>query len=224
MLFSRNVPRGLYVALPAIYLAVGITVVALVRSPLGRASGLLLIAAAGAVLNSRRQGALARRDAQASRQSSILAPPSRLASTTEFVRTLVPPKVGHRDIDRQHRSLASRTATLRVAYAHNDDPLDLEQLAHELVDAVAQHLHVEVEAMARLGAARPAADVEADRRELAAAQSDLGAYQSGGMTLEALIDRIAGPLVAGHLRRPHPPLLPMEAALQQLRDGSGAAN
>jgi hypothetical protein len=224
MLFSRKTPRWLYAALPAIYLAVGIAVIALVRSPLGRASGLLMIAAAAAVVNSRRLGALARRDAQASRQSSILAPPSRLAATTEFVRTLVPPKLGHRDIDRQHRSLASRTATLRVAYAHNDDPLDLEHLAHELIDAVAQHLQGEAEAMARLGAARPAADVEADHHELAAAQRDLGLYQTGGMTLEALVDRIAGPLVAGHLSRPHPPLPSMEAALQQLRDGSRAAN
>jgi len=221
MLFSRNMPRWLYAALPAIYLATGIAVVVLIRSGLGLASGGLLMAAAVVVLRARRLGATADREAQASRQSSILAPPSRLAATTEFVRAIVPPKLGHRDIDRQHRSLASCTATLRVAFAHNDDPLDLEQLAHELVDALAQHLHGEVAAMARLGAARPAADVEADRRELAAAQRDLGVYQAGGMTLEALIERIAGPLVAGHLKRPHPPLPAMESALQQLRDGKG---
>lgn len=224
MLFSHNKPRWLYAALPAIYLAVGIAVIALVHNLLGRASGVLMIVAAVAVLNSRRLGAHARREAQASRQSSILAPPSRLAATTEFVRAIVPPKLGHRDIDRQHRGLASRTATLRVAYAHNDDPLDLEQLVHELVDAVAQHLQGEVDAMARLGAARPHEDVDADRRQLAAAQRDLGVYQAGGMTLEALIDRVAGPLVAGHLARPHPPLPSMEAALQQLRDGSAASD
>lgn len=217
MLFSRYVPRRLYAALPAIYLAVGIAVIALVRGALALASGALLIAAAAAILRSRRLGARNRREAQASRQSSILAPPSRLASTTEFVQAILPPKLGHRDIDRQHRSLASKAATLRVAFAHNDDPADLVMLVHELVDALAQHLQAEIDAMARLGAARAPDEVEADRLQLAAAQRDLGLYQHRGMSLEILIERIAGPLVAGHLARPHPALPSMEAALQQLR-------
>ena len=219
MLFSRNKPQWLYTALPAIYLAVGIAVVAMLRNPLGLASGALMIIAAGAILRSRRLGARARRDAEVSRQSSILAPPSRLASTTEFVHAILPPKLGHRDIDRQHRSLASRAATLRVAFAHNDDEAHLELLVLELVDAVAEHLEVEIDAMARLGAARPAADIEADRLQLASARRDLDIYQSGGMDMETLIERVAGPLVAGHLKRPHPPLPSMDAALQQLRGG-----
>lgn len=224
MLFSRYVPRWLYAALPAVYLAVGIAAIAVLRSPLGRASGLLMLAAAAAVLRSRKLGARNRREAQASRQSSILAPPSRLASTTEFVNAIMPPKLGHRDIDRQHRSLASRTATLRVAFAHNDHTPDLELLVHELVDAVAQHLQAEIDAMARLGVVRPADDVAADRLLLAAAQRDLAVYQARGMALETLIERIAGPLVAGHLARPHPPLPSMEDALQQLRDGAGPSS
>ena len=224
MLFSRYVPRWLYAALPAAYLAVGIAAIALLRSPLGRASGVLMVIAAAAILRSRKLGAQSRREAQASRQSSILAPPSRLASTTEFVNAIMPPKLGHRDIDRQHRSLASKTATLRVAFAHNDAPADLELLVHELVDAVAQHLQAEIDAMARLGVARSPEDLDADRLLLAAAQRDLGLYQARGMTLETLIERIAGPLVAGHLARPHPPLPSMEEALQQLRDGAGPSS
>ena len=117
MLFSRNKPQWLYASLPALYLAGGIAVIALLRNTLGLASGALMIAAAVAILGSRRLGARMFREAEASRQSSILAPPSRLAATTEFVRAIVPPKLGHKDIDRQHRSLASRTATLRVAFA-----------------------------------------------------------------------------------------------------------
>lgn len=224
MLFSHYVPRRVYAALPAIYIGVGIAVIALVRGPLALASGALMIAAAVATLHSRRLGAKARQEAQASRHSSILAPPSRLAATTEFVGAILPPKLGHRDIDRQHRSLASKAATLRVAFAHNDHPADLELLVHELVDALAQHLQAEVDAMARLGAARAPEDVEADRRQLAAAQRDLGLYQGRAMSLETLIERIAGPLVAGHLARPHPPLPSMEAALQQLRQGGGPSS
>ena len=97
MLFSRNKPQWLYASLPALYLAGGIAVIALLRNTLGLASGALMIAAAVAILGSRRLGARMFREAEASRQSSILAPPSRLAATTEFVRAIVPPKLGHKE-------------------------------------------------------------------------------------------------------------------------------
>ena len=218
MLFSRNKPQWLYAALPALYLLAGVIVIAALRNTLGLASGSLLIAASIAILASRRLGARAFREAEASRQSSIFAPPSRLAATTEFVRAIVPPKRGHRDIDRQHRSLASKAATLRVAFAHNDDQADLELLIHELIDDLAHHLTAEIHAMGRLGVARADADIEADRMQLASAEYDFDLYRAGGMTLEALIERVAGPLVAGHLMRRHPPLPSMEALLQQLRE------
>jgi len=223
MLFSRNKPQWLYVAMPAAYLVAGVIVMACLRNTLGLASGCLLMAAAVAIVVSRSLGARHFRQAEPSRQSSILAPPSRLAATTEFVRAIVPPKLGHKDIDRQHRSLASRAATLRVAYAHNDDLADLELLIHELIDAVAHHLNAEIHAMGRLGVSRPDADVEADRMQLASAEYDFDLYRSGGMTLEALIDRVAGPLVAGHLMRNHPPLPSMESLLKQLREVNAAS-
>jgi hypothetical protein len=218
MLFSRNKPQWLYDAQPAIYLATGLAVMALVRNRIGLASGALMIVAAVAILVSRKKYRQLEQDSVQSRYSSILAPPSRLAATTEFVRAIVPPKLGHRDIDRQHRSLASKTATLRVAFAHNDDQADIEMLIHELVDSLARHLHTEREAMDGLGVARAAEAIQADRAQLAGVESDLEIYRSGGMTLEALIDRVAGPLVAGHLMSAHPPLPSMESALQQLRD------
>jgi len=223
MPFSRNKPLWVHETLPAaVYLAAGVAVILLLRNTLGLASGALLIAAAIAILASRRLGARAFREAEASRQSSIMAPPSRLAATTEFVRAIVPPKLGHKDIDRQHRSLASKTATLRVAYAHNDDQADIELLIHELIDAFAHHLQAEIHAMGRLGVSRKDEDVEADRMQLASAEYDFDHYRAGGMTLEALIDRIGGPLVAGHLMRKHPMLPSMESLLQQLRDASAA--
>ena len=219
MLFSRNKPLWLYIALPAAYLVAGGIVTVCLRNTLGLASGCLLMAAAVAIVVSRSLVPHHRfREAEPSRQSSILAPPSRLAATTEFVRAIVPPKLGHKDIDRQHRSLASRAATLRVAFAHNDDLADLELLIHELIDAVAHHLNAEIHAMGRLGVSRPDADIEADRMQLASAEYDFDLYRSGGMTLEALIDRVAGPLVAGHLMCNHPPLPSMESLLKQLRE------
>jgi hypothetical protein len=218
MLFSSNKPQWLHVALPAFHLLAGIVAIAALRNPLGLASGCMLIAAAVAILGLRQHGAGRHRESQASRHSSILAPPSRLAATTEFVRGIVPHRLGHKDIDRQHRSLALRAATLRVAFAHNDDQADLELLVHELIDALAHHLSAEIQAMGRLGVSRADEDVEADRMQLASAEYDFDLYRAGGMTLEALIERVAGPLVAGHLMRRHPALPSMESLLQQLRD------
>jgi hypothetical protein len=218
MLFSRNNPRWLYTALPAAYLLSGIVVIASLRTTLGLASGCLLVAAAIAILSARKLGARNFREAEASRQSSIFAPPSRLAATTEFVRAIVPPKLGHKDIDRQHRGLASKAATLRVAFAHNDDQADLELLIHELIDALGHHLQAEIHAMGRLGVSRSDEDVDADRMQLAKAEYDFDLYCSGGMTMEELIERVAGPLVAGHLMRRHPALPSMESLLQQLRE------
>jgi hypothetical protein len=222
MLFSSNKPRWLYAALPALYLLAGIVAIMALHNPLGLASGCLLMAAAIAIIGLRQLGAQQHRESQASRNSSILAPPSRLAATTEFVRAIVPPKLGHKDIDRQHRSLASRAATLRVAFAHNDDQADLELLIHELIDAFAHHLSAEIQAMGRLGVSRADKDVEADRMQLAGAEHDFDLYRAGGMSLEALIERVAGPLAAGHLMRRHPQLPSMESMLQQLRDANAS--
>jgi hypothetical protein len=218
MLISSNKPQWLDARLPLICLVAGIAVVAFLRNALGLASGALLIAAAISIFASRRLDRVAQRDAEASRQSTSFAPPSRLAATTEFVRAIVPPKLGHRDIDRQHRSLASKAATLRVAFAHCDDTADIEFLLHDLVDSLAQHLDTEITAMARLGVARSHDDVAADRAQVAGAERDFEIYRSGGMSLEQLLERIAGPAVAGHLMRRHPLLPSMETALQQLRD------
>jgi hypothetical protein len=217
MFFSRNKPRWLYAALPAIYLTVGIVVIASLHNAAGRLSGALLVLASIAIFVLRRPRARAGREAHASRQSTVFAPTSRLAATTEFVRAIVPPKLGHVEIDRQHRGLASRAATLRVAFAHNDEQAELELLIHELIDTFAHHLDAETDAMARLGIERQNEEIKADRARLAGAGHDVELYRSGGMMLETLIERIAGPLVAGHLLCPHPALPSMESMLQQLR-------
>ena len=59
--------------------------------------------------------------------------------------------------------------------------------------------------------------------QLASAEYDFDHYRAGGMTLEALIDRVGGPLVAGHLMRKHPVLPSIESLLQQLRDANATS-
>lgn len=221
----RNKPAWLYDAMPAIYLFGGAAAIVLERGPIGLASGALLIVCSITVTvtrwHHRRRENDPKRGFPASRQSryaSVISPPSRLASTTELVRAMLPPKLGHADLDRQHRSLASRTATLRVSFAHNDDAADLELQIHDLVDSLAHHVATEITALARLGVARPEEAVQADRARLKAIERDVESHRVGGLTTEALVERVAGVLVAGHLASAHPPLPSMEMALHLLRD------
>jgi len=220
MFFSSHKPDWLYAAMPVLYLVAGLAVLALLRNPIGSASGLLMVAAAVAIVVARVRYRQRQAEASFSRLSSIIAPPSRLAATTEMVRAVMPPRLGHRDIDRQHRGLASRAATLRVSFAHNDDLPDIEQLLHELVDAVEAHVDAEIVAMRGLGVTRDPAQVLADRERLAQARRELDDYGSGALTLEQAIDRLTGALVAGHLGSAHQPLPRMEDALRQLRDAA----
>ena len=217
MPFSRHPLPWQPAWLPALSLAVGIAAVAALPNPLGHASGALLIAAALASVLLRQRERRTQMKALSEQHSSFATPPSRLAATTEFVRAIMPPMLGHRDLDRQHRSLAARAGTLRVAFFHGDDPADIELLVHDLIDKLEQHVQFEIDAMARLGVARKEDDVDADRLQVANAEYDFHLYCSGTMTLEELINRVAGPLVAGHLARRHPSLPPMQAALEQLR-------
>ena len=156
------------------------------------------------------------------RHTSFVPAPSSLAATADFVREIMPARLGHHDIERQHRGLASRAATLNVACFHNDDPADLELLVQDLIDAMAHHVQFEIEAMARLGVARHDEDVDADHLQIANAEYDFHLYCTGDMALETLIERVTGLLVAEHLGRRHPPLPCMETALQQLRGVNGA--
>ena len=218
MLFSTHKPDGLHACLPAICFAGGVAAVWSLRDTLGLASGALLIAAALSILLLRALERRAQMRALLTQHSSFVPAPSRLAATTDFVRDIMPPMLGHQDIDRQHRSLASKAATLRVAFFHDDDPAEVELLVHELIDSLSRHVQFEIDAMARLGVSCRDEDVDADRLQVANAEYDFHLYCSGSMTLEELIERVAGPLVAGHLTRRHPVLPCMQTALQRLRD------
>ena len=217
MLFSRRKPGWLHDSLPALCLVSGIAAVWSLHDTLGLASGALLFAAALSSLLLRRLERRAQMRALLTQHSSFVPAPSRLAATTDLVRDILPPVLGHRDIDRQHRSLASKAATLRVAFFHDDDPVDIELLVHELIDSLSHHVQSEIDAMARLGVARRDEDVDADRLQVANAEYDFHLYCTGDMTLEDLIERVAGLLVAGHLKRRHPQLPSMRTALQRLR-------
>ena len=217
MHFSNQKPGWLHAGLQAVCVVGGVVAVCSLHDTLGLASGALLIAAALSISLLRPLERRAEVCALLTPHSSFVPAPSRLAATTDVVRDIMPPRLGHRDIDRQHRSLASKAATLRVAFLHDDAPEDIELLGHELIDSLAHHVQFEIDAMARLGVSRRDEDVDADRLQVANAEYDFHLYCTGAMTLEELIDRVAGTLVAAHLMRRHPAVPRMQAALQRLR-------
>ena len=201
----------------ALHGLMGIAAIATLRNTLGLASGALLVAAALATVLLRLMARRGHVREMLEHHSTFDPAPSRLAATTDVVRAILPPPLGHEDIDRQHRSLAARAATLRVAFFHGDDPAELELLVHDLIDRMAHHVQAEVDAMARLGVSRRDEDVDADRMQIANAEYDFHLYCTGAMTLGALVERVAGPLATGHLTQRHPPLPCMETALLRLR-------
>lgn len=217
MLVSRTRAAWPVITPPALYALGGIAAIASLRNTLGLASGALLIAAALAIVLLRVLERRAQMQELLERHSSFDPAPSRLAATTDVVRAIMPPRLGHLDIDRQHLGIASRAATLRIAFFHDDEPAELELLVHDLIDAMSHHVQAEIDAMARLGVSRLDADVDADRMQIANAEYDFHLYCTGAMTLKALIERVAGPLATGHLMIRHPSLPCMETALQQLR-------
>ena len=217
MLSSRN-PADRHALRPAALGTVpGVAAIIGLHDTLGLASGALLIAAALATVLLRLVERRSQMREMLERHSTFDPAPSRLAATTDVVRAILPPRLGHEDIDRQHRSLAARAATLRVAFFHGDEPTELELLVHDLIDRMSEHVQAEIDAMARLGVARRDEDVDADRMQIANAECDFHLYCTGAMTLGALIERVAGPLATGHLTQRHPPLPCMETALLRLR-------
>ena len=223
MLFSRSQAERHAIRPAALSGLAGLAAVLWLPSTLGLASGALLIAAALATVLLRMLERRAQLRELLERHSSFDPAPSRLVDTTDVVRALMPPRLGHLDIDRQHLGIASRAATLRVAFFHGDDPGELELLVHDLIDRMSHHVQAEIDAMARLGVARRDEDVDADRMQIANAEYDFHLYCTGAMTLATLIERVTGPLATGHLKARHPALPCMEAALRQLRGARAPA-
>ncbi len=214
---SIHLPDWLYEAKPALYALGGATFAVCVPSLMGRASGVLLVAAGLVIRTVRKRHRAREANALLERLSTFEAPPSRLAETTAFVRAVAPPKLGHADIDRQHRGLAAQCATLHIAFEHRDNPADLDLLLGDLVDALAAHFETEDTAMRRLGVSRAEALHAADLRAFNEAQRTLAACRRGETTLEDAIRDITQKAVAAHLKSAHPPLPSMEAALEKLR-------
>lgn len=217
MLSSRHAADRHALRPAALGTVAGVAAIIGLHDTLGLASGALLVAAALATVLLRFVERRSQMREMLERHSTFDPPPSRLAATTDVVRAILPPRLGHEDIDRQHRSLAARAATLRVAFFHGDEPAELELLVHDLIDRMSEHVQAEIDALARLGVARRDEDVDADRMQIASAEYDFHLYCTGAMTLGALIERVAGPLATGHLTQRHPPLPCMETALLRLR-------
>jgi len=148
---------------------------------------------------------------------STQAPPSRLALTTRYVQAILPPRLGRQDVDRQHRSLASLAATLRVCLQHNDDAAEIQALVQELLDALQSHVDGEILLLRRLGVERAGEAIAADDERMAQARRHAADYLMGTRTLEQLVEFVTGDLVPGHLRASHSAPAPMEEALQRLR-------
>ena len=219
--FHRRFDRHAW--LPALYVGAGLLVLVSLRNVPGLASGALLLAAGLSTLLLRHLERRSQVREMLERHTSFVPAPSRLAATTGHLRAILPPSLGHQDLDRQHRGLAARAATLRVALFHDDDPTEVELLVQELIEAASKHVQGEIDALARLGVARDDKAIDADRLEIASAEYDFHLYCTGAMTLEALVDRVAGKLVATHLGSRHPALPSMDAALRQPREGRAAA-
>lgn len=218
MLFSRHQPEWLYNAMPAIYFGAGIATLALVHDPIAMASGGLLIMAAATIVVMRVRYRRRLRQDDLARHAAPPSGPSRLASTTEYVRAMEAPKLGHADLDRQHRSLASKSASLRVAFQHNDALADLEYLAQDILDSLVQHLVAEAEALQRFGIQRDAALADADHANLERAAEALDRHRLGLATFDEVVELVAGGAAAAHLTSAHPALPSMEEALRQLRE------
>ena len=219
---SIHLPDWLYEAKPALYALGGAAFAICVPSAVGRASGALLVVAGLVIRTVRKRYRARQANEMLERLSTFEAPPSRLAATTAFVRAVAPPRLGHADIDRQHRSLAAQCATLHIAFEHRDNPADLDLLLGDLVDALAAHVDTEDTAMRRLGVVRAEALHAADLRALNEAQRTLAACRRAEIDLEDAIRDITQKAVAAHLKSDHPPLPSMEAALERLRATAAA--
>jgi len=187
----------------------------------GRAAAALLLAAGAWRLAQRwLQG---RDDLARARERAgvISAGPSKAAMTSVLVEQLVPPALGHKDLDRQHRGLAVQVASLRLLRDGAGSAAEQEALLNELSEQFTRHHRSERAALQRLCGAGPLAresrvhvrEGKALRLQL---EQALQALAHGTADLDSVVD-LAVQGVEAHLRDRHPQLPSIETALRRLR-------
>lgn len=204
MLFTRNKPEWLYRALPGVYLLAGLATLALSSEPIGKISAGLLMLAAVAIKSMRWQHQRRREHEALTAIVVPPAPPRRSALVQAEIAEALPPRVGHSEIDRQHRLLAIQAVRLRQAAQHRDAAPDLELELYELLDALAVHFRTENAELVRLGHPELAARAETNTEQLQQAEACLQRYRLGEKSLDTLIARVADQFVLPHLNEQHP--------------------
>ena len=140
-----------------------------------------------------------------------------MAESIHRARAITPPAMGHRDLDRQHRQLATLSTSLHYALVGGESNADVELKVHELVDALHAHLRAEWQALKRLGV-KPTQEMYAFYRDTRARSEALFAdYQRAALTLEELVRRVNTTLAEAHLAMQHPALPTLESSLRQLQ-------
>ncbi|MGN6526379.1 MAG: hypothetical protein ACTHL8_08325 [Burkholderiaceae bacterium] len=214
-LLHGRLPRPLYEAKPWLLMAGGVAV-ALGLPGLACACGALLVAGGVAILGLRlryRRQALA----EAAARHASAGRPSRLASTTARVRAILPPPMGHLDIDRQHRALATLSAALQVAIEMGDASADVSLLLADLQADLEEHFDLERRVLRRVGLEETVEDRRVESALTLASRSLVARERDGQLALETAVQRMCE-LVADHLLRPHPALPTLAQTLERLRD------
>jgi hemerythrin len=207
--------RPLHEAQPWLLMAAGLAA-ACAPAGLARACGGVL-AAAGVALLALRVRYRRRAMAEAAARHAPAGRPSRLASTTARVRAILPPPTGHLDVDRQHRALATLSASLLVALEMGDASADVALLLADLQADLEEHFALERAVLRRLGLEDSVEDRRAESALTLASRSLVARERDSQLALESAVRRM-GELVAGHLLRPHPSLSTRARALERLRD------
>ena len=218
MLLHGRLPRPLYEAKPWLLGAGGCA--ALLLPGFAPACGLVLVAGAGAILWLRRryrQKAMA----EARARHASAGRPSRLASTTALVRAILPPPMGHLDIDRQHRALATLAASLQVAVELGDASADVSMLLSDLQADLEEHLALERKVFRRFGHEESNEERRFESALTLASREVIARERAGQQSVEHAVERL-GDLVGRHLRAAHPRLPTLSESLGRLRERAEA--
>jgi hemerythrin len=133
------------------------------------------------------------------------------------VRAILPPPIGHLDIDRQHRALATLSASLQVALEMGDASADVSLLLADLQADLEEHFALERRVLRRLGLEETVEDRRVESALTLASRSLVARERDGQLALETAVQRMCE-LAADHLLRPHPGLPTLAQSLGRLRE------
>lgn len=211
-----QVPDWLYERLPWAYLGLGGGLLATMPSMYGRVSGGALVAAGGlALIWRKRYRAKAMLDDLA-RLSRPVKRPLRQAAWRAARHRMALPIVGHPEQQRAHMRMAAGLVNLEVAMSFDDPESALNELMHQIVADLEDHMAWEADTHKRIG--WPLSDAWAREQHglLHSAQSLLPEDgQPTAQRAQLLLDQVR----RIHLSADHPALPSLEEGLLALRTG-----